>query len=64
MAIFSEFIFVAVKWHARRGLNTDADSLSDVKQDARQRGVRGDVRVLVFAKAWICFCGAELCAAK
>src|SRR6267154_4992199 len=30
------------RWCARRGLNADADSLSDVKQDARQRGVRGE----------------------
>jgi putative endonuclease len=38
MAIFSRIIFEAVKRRAR-GLNADADSLSDVKQDARQRGV-------------------------
>jgi hypothetical protein len=42
MAIFSRIIFEAVKWRARRGLNADADSLSDVKQDGRQRGVRGE----------------------
>src|SRR5467141_724469 len=38
MAIFSRIMFEAVNWRARRGLNADADSLSDVKQDARQRG--------------------------
>lgn len=42
MAILSRIIFAAVKWRARRGLNADADALSDVKQDARQRGVRGE----------------------
>ena len=42
MAIFSRIIFEAVKRRARRGLNADADSLSGVKQDARQRGVRGE----------------------
>jgi len=44
MAIFSRIIFEAVKRRARRGLNADADSLSDMKQDARQRGVRGERR--------------------
>ncbi len=42
MATFSRVIFEAVKWRARPGLNAEADSLSDVKQDARQRGVRGE----------------------
>jgi putative endonuclease len=42
MAIFSRPIFETVKWRARRGLNADADSLRDVKKDARQRGVRGE----------------------
>ena len=42
MAILSRITFEAVKWRARRGLNADADSLSGVKQDARQRGVRGE----------------------
>ena len=42
MAIFSRIIFEAVKRRARRGLNADADSLSDVKQDARRRGVLGE----------------------
>jgi hypothetical protein len=42
MAIFSRIIFEAVKRLARRGLNADADSLSDVKQGARQRGVLGE----------------------
>jgi hypothetical protein len=40
LAIFSRTIFEAVKWRARRGPNADADSLSGVKQDARQRGMR------------------------
>jgi putative endonuclease len=36
MAIFSRIIFEAVKRRARQGLNADADSLSDMKQDAWQ----------------------------
>ena len=42
MAIFSRIILEAVKRCACRGLNADADSLSDVKQDARRRGVHGE----------------------
>jgi hypothetical protein len=36
------FANYAVKWRARRVLNADADSLSGVKQNARQRGVCGE----------------------
>jgi hypothetical protein len=32
MAIFSRIIFEAVKWRVRRGLNADADSLSDMNK--------------------------------
>ena len=39
---YSRTIFGAVKWRGRRRLNADTDSLSGVKQDARQRGVRGE----------------------
>jgi hypothetical protein len=42
MAIFSRIIFEAVKWRVRRGLNADTDSLTDRKQNARQRGARGE----------------------
>lgn len=32
-----------MKWRAGRGLSADAGSLRDVKKDARQRGVRGEI---------------------
>jgi putative endonuclease len=42
MAIFSRLIFETVKWRARRGLSHGEESFADVKEKARQRGVRGE----------------------
>jgi hypothetical protein len=59
MAIFSRITVEAVKWRARRGLNADADSLSGVKQGARQRGVRGETFAYRYLRRLICFRGAN-----
>lgn len=42
MAIVSRLIFEVVKWRARRGLASDAETFADVKVAAKQRGVRGE----------------------
>ena len=42
MAIFSRMVFEVMKWQARRGLSGGAESLADGKENARQRGVRGE----------------------
>jgi hypothetical protein len=57
-------MFEAVNWRARRGLNADADSLSDVKQDARQRGDVERRSPIGICEGMDVFRGAELCAAR
>ena len=42
MAILSRLIFETVRWRARRGLSSDAETAPDVKEKARRRGVQGE----------------------
>ena len=42
MAVVSRLIFELVRWRARRGLASDAETFADGKTEAKRRGVRGE----------------------